>query len=65
MGPTDWTSALIWGRVLARQKGAGGISAWYKKGVPGRDQNMRQVNEREREGRSEARERIAESKILS
>lgn len=47
MGPMDWTSSLIWGRVLARQKGAGELSGWYKEGVPGREQKMRHVNEGE------------------
>lgn len=47
IGPTDWPPSLVWGRlILARQKGAAGISQWCKKGVPGKEQKMRRFGER-------------------
>lgn len=74
VGPTDWPSSLICGRlILARQKGAAGIRQWCKKGVSGKEQKMRRFGEslwqgNEREGggarRSETRERITKSKII-
>lgn len=47
VGPTDWPSSLVWGRlIIARQKGAAGISQWCKKCVPGKEQKMRRFGEK-------------------
>lgn len=59
VGPTDWPSLLVWGRlIIARQKGAAGISQCCKKSVPGKGQKMRfgeRVSDKEKRGKRAGR----------